>query len=114
MSGYDILREHAARFDFRDKVTGSARYCADLFPDGMLFARTLRSQRPRAWLRSVYVPPLPEGYTVIDYRDIPHKNVVPIVMEDQPFFAEKTVNYIGEPILLVAGPDREVLQALLE
>ena len=114
MSGYDILREHAARFDFRDKVTGSARYCADLFPDGMLFARTLRSQRPRAWLRSVHVPPLPEGYTVIDYRDIPHKNVVPIVMEDQPFFAEKTVNYIGEPILLVAGPDREVLKAMLE
>ena len=113
MSGYDVLREPAVRIDFEDKVTGTARYSADLRLEGMLYARTLRSQKPRAWLRSVLVPPLPEGYCVVDYRDIPCKNAVPVVIDDQPFFAEKTVNYIGEPILLVAGPDREAVKALL-
>jgi CO/xanthine dehydrogenase Mo-binding subunit len=36
-----------------------------------------------------------------------------MIFDDQPFFAEDRVRYIGEPILLFAGPDREVLDRLL-
>lgn len=114
VSGLDILRKPAARLDFQDKITGAAKYCEDLRPEGMLYARTLRSQRPRAWLRKVDLPELPEGCCVIDWRDIPGKNAVPIVTDDQPFFAEKAINYIGEPILLLVGPDRDAITALLD
>ena len=107
------ISEAAKRFDFDEKITGAARFCADLRAGGMLYAKTLRSIKARAWLRSVHVPPLPEGYWVIDHRDIPGKNAVPIVTDDQPFFAENAVNYIGEPILLIAGPDQSVLAELL-
>jgi len=97
------------RFDFDDKVEGKAEYCADLHPEGMLYARTLRSEVPRAKIRAIRLPELPEGYTIADHRDIPGKNVVPIVYEDQPFLAGDEVNYIGQPILLVIGPDKEVI-----
>ncbi|HSK69767.1 MAG TPA: xanthine dehydrogenase family protein molybdopterin-binding subunit, partial [Candidatus Limnocylindria bacterium] len=108
----DISRP-VKRLDFDDKIAGTALYCADLKPEGMLYAVTLRSAKPRAYLRAVRVPPLPEGYTVVDRRDVPGRNVVPIVQDDQPFFAEGEVNYVGEPILLLVGPDRERLKELL-
>jgi len=97
------------RFDFDDKIEGQAKYSADLHPEGMLYARTLRSEVTRAKILDITIPELPEGYVIVDYRDIPGKNLVPIVYEDQPFFAEHVVNYIGEPILLVVGPDKEVI-----
>jgi CO/xanthine dehydrogenase Mo-binding subunit len=109
----EAITRTAKRLDFDDKISGAARYCADLRPEGLLYAKTLRSQRPRAWLRQVFVPPLPEGYCVIDHHDIPGTNIVPIVTDDQPFFAADAVNYVGEPILLVVGPDRYVLNSLL-
>ncbi len=108
------IKEPAVRFDFDDKVTGKAQYCADLHYDGMLYAKTVRSDKARAWIRSVHIPPLPQNYYVISYRDIPAINAVPIVTDDQPFFAEDAVNYIGEPILLVIGSDREELNRLAQ
>ena len=107
------ITQSVPRFDVEDKMTGAAQYCADLRPEGMLYAKTLRSARPRAWLRAVRVPPLPEGYYVVDHRDIPGRNAVPIVLDDQPFFADGAVNYVGEPILLLAGPDQAELRRLL-
>ena len=109
-----MFKDSAVRFDFEDKITGKAQYCADLHYDGMLYAKTVRSTKARAWIRSVYVPPLPNNYYVIDFRDIPAVNAVPIIMDDQPFFAENTVNYIGEPVLLVVGPDREELSQIVQ
>ena len=97
------------RFDFDDKVEGKAKYCADLHPEGMLYARTLRSEVPRAKIRAVRLPELPEGYTIVDHHDIPGKNIVPIVYDDQPFLAVDEVNYIGQPILLVVGADKETI-----
>jgi CO/xanthine dehydrogenase Mo-binding subunit len=101
------------RLDFDEKIDGSARYCADIKPEGMLYARTLRSEKARARILAVKIPPLPEGYFIVDHHDIPGKNIVPIVLEDQPFLAAERVNYIGEPIMLVVGTDRQVLEEIL-
>jgi CO/xanthine dehydrogenase Mo-binding subunit len=109
----EAISSSVARLDFDEKITGKAQYCADLYPEGMLYAKTLRSSKARAWLRAVRVQPLPKDYWVIDHRDIPVKNIVPIVLDDQPFFAEDAVNYIGEPILIVVGPDRSQLSDLI-
>ncbi len=110
----DRISTPIKRFDFDDKISGQARYCADIILPGMLYARTVRADRPRARIGAIGIPSLPSGYYIIDHRDIPGKNTVPIVYDDQPFFARDTVNYIGEPLLLVVGPDKEVILQIID
>lgn len=107
------LSQPIERFDVKDKIAGEAKYCADLHPDGLIYARTLRATLARARILSISLPELPPDYVIVDHRDISGRNVVPIVFEDQPFFAEQEVKYIGEPILLVAGPDKAVILEIL-
>ncbi len=101
------------KVDHREKVTGESAYVGDIKFPGMLYAKTLRSQKARAWIKAIHKPQLPEGYFIIDSSDIPGQNRVKIVINDQPFFAEKRVNYIGEPILLVVGPDKQTILEIL-
>ncbi|TCL73154.1 CO/xanthine dehydrogenase Mo-binding subunit [Hydrogenispora ethanolica] len=103
-----------AKIDNREKLAGDAQYLGDLHPQGMLYAKTLRSVKARAVIRAITVPPLPEGYFIVDRHDVPGKNRVKILSDDQPFFAEDRVNYIGEPILLVVGPEKERILAILD
>jgi CO/xanthine dehydrogenase Mo-binding subunit len=107
------ISEAIKRFDFDDKIDGSAQYCADLRYEQMLYAKTLRSEKARAKITSIEIPDLPAGYFIVDQSDISGLNVVPIVYEDQPFLAKDIVNYIGEPILLAVGPDKQVILDIL-
>ncbi len=102
------------KVDDQDKIEGKVRYIADIEFEGMLFAKTLRSGRPRARIRSIEIPELPDGYFIVDANDIPGKNRVKMVINDHPFFAEGEVNYIGEPILLVVGPKKETIFEIIE
>lgn len=95
------------KVDSREKATGAAKYIADRIFDGMLYAKTYRSDCPRAVIRAVHIPKLPDGYTVVDARDIPGKNRLSTVASDEPLFADKEVRYIGQPMLLVVGPDKQ-------
>ncbi len=69
----------------------------------MLYARTVRADRPRARILSVEVPPLPDGYSIVDRRDAPVQNRCHVLIDDWPFFAEDVVNHVGEPILSPRG-----------
>ncbi len=110
----DDISRPIRRFDFDEKIAGKALYCADVRLDNMLHAKTLRSTKARARIVSIETPPLPEGFLVVDAGDIPGRNVVPGYYDDQPFFARGTVNYVGEPILLLVGPDKDMIIRLLE
>ena len=113
MATSSIIDTSQRRTDFDEKVDGSARYCADINLPLMLHARTLRSTMPRAKILSIDLPPMPEGYIVVDHRDISGINVLPVGNLDQPFFAKERVNYIGEPILIIAGPERQIVADLI-
>jgi CO/xanthine dehydrogenase Mo-binding subunit len=107
------ISEPVKKIDVPDKISGEAKYIGDyVFPD-MLYAKTLRSTESRARLQSVEYPDLPEGYYIVDKNDVPYKNRVKIVTYDMPFFADGIVNYIGEPIAIVAGPDKSVISDIL-
>ncbi|WMJ79757.1 xanthine dehydrogenase family protein molybdopterin-binding subunit [Clostridium sp. MB40-C1] len=95
------------RFDTADKIAGTAKYVADFQFDDMVYAKTFRSTEARAKIKSIQCPELPEGYFIVDKNDVPGENVVHVIFDDQPCFADKVVNYIGEPILLVVGPNKE-------
>lgn len=104
--------KNIARVEGRDKVTGAAKYVDDYrFPD-MWFGKTVRSAIPRGRIVSMNFSDRFDWSKVViaDSRDIPHRNVVALIVDDQPLLAESVVNHIGEPILLIAAPSKELAQ----
>lgn len=95
------------RFDVKEKISGEAKYVSDINLENSLYAKTLRSTKARAKIVSIKYPTMPEGYFIVDKNDIAGKNRVKIMFYDMPFFAEDIVNYIGEPISLIVGEDKE-------
>jgi CO/xanthine dehydrogenase Mo-binding subunit len=98
-----------ARKDGLGKATGRALYADDIAFPGMLHGRTIRTTIPRGRIRSIKLDFDTDGFTVVDYRDIPGKNVVALIEPDQPFLVERDVRHVAEPILLLAHEDREKL-----
>jgi len=98
------------RKDSRAKVTGAARYIADLHVPGRLYGATVRSTIPHGRLVSHAVPALP-GLVVADHRDVPGQNVVALIADDQPVLAAHEIRHVAEPVLLLAHADRDTLAA---
>ena len=99
------------RMEGVDKVTGRARYIDDLTFPGLLYGRTIRSTIPCGRIVSVR-PQLPApGFTVVSHSDIPGRNVVALIDDDQPALAEREIRHVAEPILLLAHENRDVLRA---
>lgn len=107
------ISEAVKRDDVADKLAGTARYIGDMRFEDMLHAKTIRSTEARAKLVKVEYPPMPDGYYIVDKHDVPGKNIVKMIIDDQPFFAEDRVNYIGEPIALIVGKDKAVIEDLV-
>jgi len=99
------------RRDGIEKVTGAARYVDDLRFPGMLHGRTVRSSIACGRVRSITITLPPPGLVAVDYSDIPGRNVVALIADDQPCLVEREVRHAAEPILLLAHEDRERLAA---
>ena len=95
------------------KSSGRAIYLDDMPIEGALHSRLLLSTRARAKIVRVTTPALPDGYITVDYRDIPGSNAVRMINDGWPLFPEHTVEYIGQPILVIAGPDMSVIDELI-
>ncbi|HSE53654.1 MAG TPA: xanthine dehydrogenase family protein molybdopterin-binding subunit, partial [Gemmatimonadales bacterium] len=86
-----------------------ARYADDLIFPGMLHGRTIRSTIPCGSISGIRRDFDPAGFTVVDWRDIPGRNVVALLTEDQPCLVEREVRHQAEPVLLLAHQNREAL-----
>jgi CO/xanthine dehydrogenase Mo-binding subunit len=104
--GRAVVRKEGAA-----KVTGAARYVDDISFPGMLHGATIRSTIPRGEILSIRHDLDGGGFTVADFRDIPGRNVVALIEDDQPYLAEREVRHAAEPILLLAHGDKEKLAA---
>lgn len=95
-----------------DKVTGKACYIDDLHFEGMIHGVTIRSPIARGKIKKIeFLNTLPgnwDEFTVVTAKDIPAKNVVLILSEDQPFLAKDFVNHPEEPVLLIAHPNKSL------
>lgn len=100
------------RRDGRAKVTGQARYIDDLTLPGMLHGVTVRSPVPRGIIHNItYTPGVPWDEIIIaTAADVPGRNVVALILEDQPYLADGRVNHAEEPILLLAHSDKQLLE----
>ena len=110
----NTISESINKRDDNEKLNGSATYVDDLRMENMIYAKTVRSPVSCGTIKQIDYPPLPDGYHIVDARDIPGENVVKIIFDDQHIFAEKELTYLGEPIALIVGPDREVLADLIK
>ena len=100
------------RREGRAKVTGQARYVDDLTLPGMVHGLTVRSAVSRGTIRSVeFGDGIPwDDITIVTARDIPGKNAVLLITDDQPYLADTRINHAEEPVLLLAHADRQLLE----
>jgi CO/xanthine dehydrogenase Mo-binding subunit len=95
------------------KLTGKARYIDDLSMPGMIFGATVRSSIARGAIEDIkFGEGIPwHEFTIVTAKDIPGRNIVALIVDDQPCLADGMVNHPEEPILLLAHPDRHALPA---
>ena len=93
------------------KARGAARYVDDLRFPGVLHGRTVRTTIARGEMTGVHLDFDRAGFTVVDARDIPGRNVVALIQDDQPYLVEREIRHAEEAVLLLAHEDRDVLRA---
>ena len=99
-----------------DKVTGAARYVDDMVLPEMLHGATVRSKIARGKIKKIaFAPGIAwDEFVVVTAKDIPGKNCIALILDDQPCLAAENVNHPEEPILLLAHPDRHKLRQAVE
>ena len=95
-----------------EKVTGRSLYVDDLVFPEMLYGVTIRSSIPRGRILSIFFDgDIPwNEITVVTAADIPGANVVALITDDQPYLAKDFINHPEEAVVLLAHPDRWLLE----
>jgi len=111
-----IVGASVPRKEGRGKVTGQARYVDDMVLPGMLYGATVRSRLPRGKIKKFNFGPGINWneFVVVSPEDIPGKNCIALLDEDQPCLADGIANHPEEPLLLLAHADRHVLPKAVE
>ena len=111
-----IVGTSVPRLEGRDKVTGQAKYVDDMVLPGMLYGATVRSRIPRGRIKKFTFGPGIDWneFVIVSPKDIPGKNCIALIEEDQPCLADGVVNHPEEPLLLLAHPDRHLLPKAVE
>jgi CO/xanthine dehydrogenase Mo-binding subunit len=112
MKMFHTVGQPVPRKEGLEKVTGEAKYVDDLKFPGMLYGATVRSPVARGRIRGIEFPPgLPwDEFTIVTAKDIPGENVVALIVDDQPYLAAELVNHPEEPVVLLAHPDKYLLE----
>src|SRR3954468_5152492 len=119
----NLVGKSVPRKEGRKKVTGAALYVDDLKFDGMLHGVTVRSSVARGRIKSISYDQPPatptsrgsdfipwDEFTIVTAKDIPGDNYVALILNDQPYLAERIVNHAEEPVVLIAHPDKYLLE----
>ena len=107
-----VVGRGVARKEGRRKLSGQARYAGDLSLPGLVHGVTIRSAVPRGRLRDIrFGAGIPwDEFTVVTAADVPAENSVASILADQPFLVESEIRHAEEPVLLLAHPDRDMLE----
>ncbi len=111
-----IIGKSVPRKEGRDKVTGAARYIDDMTLPGMLHGATVRSQIPRGVIKKISFDPEFDwsDFVIVTAQDIPGRNCIALIGDDQPCLADGQVNHPEEPILLLAHSNPHVLRKAID
>jgi len=109
------VRTDYRRGDGLEKVTGQARYAADMVLPGMLEGRLILAGRPHAHVRGVdasRAEALPGVFAVVTHRDVPDRRYGSAV-KDRHLFAKDVVRFEGDVVAAVAARDADTLAAAI-
>ncbi len=98
------------RVDGIGKVTGRARFGADLSLPGMLWGKVLLARRPHARIRSIDTDKarrVPGVRVVLTAADLPFEKFFGVVIKNQPILAVDRVLHYGDGVAMVAAETRE-------
>ncbi len=114
-AGRKPISSPVVRVDAVEKASGAALYLSDLDLGPVLHARMIRTTVSRGEILSVRYPSLPEGFSIVDSRDIPPGGVNGILSlnDDWPVFAHGEVRFLGQTVALAVGPDRGALERIV-
>ena len=85
-------------------------FIADFSVWGMIHATTIRSHIAKGTLKDIVFPKLPDSFYMITAEQIPGENYLPDVQT--PVLADKFLSYIGQPVAILAGPEKARLKEL--
>jgi len=107
-----LVGQSVPRKEGRAKVTGHAKYVDDVTLPGMLHGVTVRSPVPRGRIRNIhFAEGLPwDEFTIVTAKDVPPPNRVVLILDDQPCLADGIVNHAEEPVILLAHPDKLLVE----
>ncbi len=115
MSAYRVVGQAIGRVDGRDKVSGEARYTADVTLPGMVWGTALRSPLPHARILGIDTArarALPGVLAVLTAQDVPDV-LVGRRMFDMPLLARDRVRFVGEKVAVVAALDPDIAEEAL-
>ncbi|GAG70178.1 unnamed protein product, partial [marine sediment metagenome] len=113
---YDKVNKPIKRVDAYEKVTGKAKFGADLSFPNMLYGKVLRSKYPHARIVKIHIEKAlayPGVEAIIRAEDIPN-NEFGVIVQNQQVLARQQVFYIGDGIAVVAAETKETAAKALE
>ncbi len=115
VTAFSAVGQSVTRGEGPDKVTGQARYTADVLLPGMLWGKVLRSPFPHARIVSIdtsKAKALPGVHAVITGQDIPDRRVGRR-LKDFPVLARDRVVFVGEKVAAVAAETPDIAEEAL-
>lgn len=112
---YGKIGQRVGRVEGPAKVTGEARYTADILLPGMIWGKVLRSPLPHAKIVSIdtrEAEQMPGILAVLTAKDLPDLLTGRLVY-DMPVLAIDRVRFIGEKVAVVAAEDPDMAEDAL-
>lgn len=114
--GYKSVGKRVFRVDARSKVTGKTLYPQDIYMEGMLYGKTLRSTVPHAYIKvDISKAEKIDGVAkIFTAKDITGENHHGVLLKDHEAFCEKKVRRIGDPIAFVVAESQEIAEKAVD
>lgn len=114
MTKYKNITHSKIKKDARNKVTGQARYTADIPTEKAFHGVVLRSPHHHARILHLDIQKAQKAKGVIKVltaNDIPGQKIFGAIMQDRPVLASEVVRHQGEPIALVIAKTKKEARA---
>ena len=114
MTTLSVVGQSVTRRDLPEKLTGQAKYSADLKLPGMLYGHILRSPHPHANIVSIdtaAAAQVPGVLAIITPFDVPRRPVAPIAADTLPL--DTRVRFVGDEVAAVAAVDDDAARRAL-
>ena len=114
MTTLSVVGQSVTRRDLPEKLTGQARYSADLKLPGMLYGHVLRSPHPHANIISIdttAAAQVPGVLAIITPFDVPNRAVAPTAQDTN--ILDTRVRFVGDEVAAVAAVDDDAARQAL-